>query len=70
MALSMRRAQSVADYLVTQNVSATRFDVRGFGKDEPIASNDTAAGRALNRRVEVAIWANDKLKKVAASKAG
>jgi outer membrane protein OmpA-like peptidoglycan-associated protein len=70
MALSQRRAQSVADYLATQNVSATRFDVRGFGKDEPIASNDTAAGRALNRRVEVAIWANDKLKKVAAAKAG
>ena len=70
MGLSQRRAQSVADYMITQQVDPARFDVRGFGKDEPIASNDTAAGRALNRRVEVAIWANDKLKKVAAKKAG
>ncbi len=70
MGLSQRRARSVADYLVTQNVNSTRLDVRGFGMDEPVADNDTAAGRALNRRVEVAIWANDKLKKVAASKAG
>ncbi len=68
--LSERRAQSVADYLTTQAVNPTRLDARGFGKDEPVADNDTAAGRALNRRVEVAIWANDKLKKVAASKAG
>jgi outer membrane protein OmpA-like peptidoglycan-associated protein len=70
MGLSERRARSVADYLITQNVNPIRFDVRGFGKNEPVASNDTAAGRALNRRVEVAIWANDKLKRIAASKAG
>ena len=68
--LSERRARSVADYLTTQAVKPTRLDAQGFGKDEPVADNDTAAGRALNRRVEVAIWANDKLKKVAASKAG
>ncbi len=70
MGLSQRRARSVADYLATQNVSPARLDVRGFGKDEPVASNDTTAGRALNRRVEVAIWANDKLKRVAAAQAG
>ncbi len=70
MGLSEDRAQSVAYYLETQNVNAMRLDVRGFGKDEPVASNETVAGRALNRRVEVAIWANDKLKKVAAAKAG
>ena len=68
MELSQRRANSVANYLASQNVDSGRFDARGFGYDEPIASNDTAAGRALNRRVEVAIWANDKLKKVAAEK--
>jgi outer membrane protein OmpA-like peptidoglycan-associated protein len=67
--LSERRAQSVADYLTTQSVAPNRFDVRGFGMNEPVAGNDTEAGRALNRRVEVAIWANDKLKKAAASKA-
>lgn len=70
MRLSERRAQSVADYLTTQSVDPNRFDVRGFGMNEPLADNDTVAGRALNRRVEVAIWANDKLKKAAASKAG
>ncbi len=70
MGLSQRRARSVADYLAIQNVSPARLDVRGFGKDEPVASNDTTAGRALNRRVEVAIWANDKLKRVAAAQAG
>jgi outer membrane protein OmpA-like peptidoglycan-associated protein len=37
-------------------------------KSDPVASNDTAAGRAENRRVEVAIWANEKLKKVAKEK--
>ncbi|MBL0714728.1 MAG: OmpA family protein, partial [Desulfosarcina sp.] len=70
MGLSRRRAQSVANYLMSQNVNPVRFDVQGFGEDEPIAGNDTVAGRALNRRVEVAIWANDKLKKVAAEKTG
>jgi outer membrane protein OmpA-like peptidoglycan-associated protein len=70
MRLSERRAQSVGDYLTIQQVDPNRLDVRGFGMNEPVADNDTVAGRALNRRVEVAIWANDKLKKVAASKTG
>ena len=68
LGLSRRRAQSVADYLTIQNVDPARFSVRGFGKSDPIASNDTAEGRAENRRVEVAIWANEKLKKVAKEK--
>jgi outer membrane protein OmpA-like peptidoglycan-associated protein len=68
--LSRRRAQSVANYLTTQQVASARIATDGYGKAQPIASNDTAAGRAQNRRVEVAIWANEKLKKVAASKAG
>ena len=63
--LSERRAQSVASYLGTQNVSNTRVSVEGYGQSQPVASNDTAAGRAQNRRVEVAIWANEKLKKYA-----
>ena len=66
--LSRRRAQSVADYLVIQNVNAQRFTVSGYGESDPVATNDTEGGRAQNRRVEVAIWANEKLKKVARQK--
>ena len=66
--LSRRRAQSVSDYLSIQNVNPERFTVYGYGKSDPIASNDTADSRAQNRRVEVAIWANEKLKKVAQEK--
>ena len=66
--LSRRRAGSVANYLATQNVNRARFATDGFGKTDPIASNETAGGRAQNRRVEVAIWANEKLKKVAKDK--
>jgi outer membrane protein OmpA-like peptidoglycan-associated protein len=40
----------------------------GYSKSQPIAGNDTDAGRAQNRGVEVAIWANEKLKKVAKEK--
>lgn len=67
--LSRRRAESVANYLATQNVNRTRISAEGYGKTDPIASNETAEGRAQNRRVEVAIWANEKLKKVAKEKA-
>ena len=68
LGLSNRRAQAVADYLMIRNVDSARFSVKGFGKSDPIASNDTDEGRAENRRVEVAIWANEKLKKVAKEK--
>jgi outer membrane protein OmpA-like peptidoglycan-associated protein len=68
--LSKRRAGSVATYLTTQNVNAARFTTEGYGESQPVTTNDTAAGRAQNRRVEVAIWANEKLKKVAQEKTG
>jgi hypothetical protein len=58
----------VADYLVTQNVNTVRIATEGYGQTQPIADNDTVEGRAQNRRVEVAIWANEKLKKVAKEK--
>lgn len=70
LGLSKRRAASVADYLASQNVNRGRFTTEGYGEAQPVATNDTAAGRAQNRRVEVAIWANEKLKKVAQEKAG
>lgn len=68
-ALSRHRAQAVADYLGTQNVDARRLTAYGYGMSQPVASNDTPEGRAQNRRVEVAIWADEKLKKVAKEKA-
>jgi outer membrane protein OmpA-like peptidoglycan-associated protein len=64
--LSNRRAQSVATHLGGVGVSSNRFSLMGYGEAQPIASNDTAEGRRQNRRVEVAIWANDKLKNEAA----
>jgi outer membrane protein OmpA-like peptidoglycan-associated protein len=53
--LSDARAGAVRDYLVSQNVPATNLTAAGFGKDSPVASNDTAAGRQQNRRVEMVV---------------
>jgi outer membrane protein OmpA-like peptidoglycan-associated protein len=66
--LSRKRSQAVASYLATQNVNPTRFTTVGYGESQPIASNEIPEGRAQNRRVEVAIFANEKLKKVAREK--
>ena len=51
--LSERRAESVRDYFVQQGISGGAVEARGFGKTEPIASNDTPEGRQQNRRVEL-----------------
>ncbi|MFM2348483.1 MAG: hypothetical protein RL654_3236 [Pseudomonadota bacterium] len=51
--LSLDRAASVRDYLVSQGVSATRISVDGKGERQPVADNSTADGRAKNRRVEI-----------------
>ena len=53
--LSERRAQSVRDYFVQQGIPANAIEARGFGKSEPIASNDTPEGRQQNRRVELVL---------------
>lgn len=53
--LSQRRAQSVANYLVSQGVNPARVTTRGAGPDQPVASNNTEAGRQQNRRVEVTL---------------
>ncbi len=55
--LSERRAQSVASVLVNSGVSPRRIQTRGAGQTQPIASNQTDAGRAQNRRVEIVIRA-------------
>ena len=54
-ALSQRRAQSVAAYLESRGVRNARLMVVGAGESHPLASNDTAEGRAQNRRVELTI---------------
>jgi OOP family OmpA-OmpF porin len=54
-ALSQRRADSVRSYLVRKGVPAERLTARGFGESNPVASNDTAEGRAMNRRVELEV---------------
>ena len=53
--LSEHRAQAVRDYFVQQGIPAGAVEARGFGKSEPIASNDTAEGRQQNRRVELVL---------------
>jgi len=53
--LSERRARAVRDYLVGQGVPTVTLSIVGYGETQPTATNDTAAGRASNRRVELAI---------------
>ena len=55
LGLSRERASSVAQYLVSRNVLADRLYVDGRGESEPVATNETAAGKAQNRRVEILI---------------
>jgi OOP family OmpA-OmpF porin len=53
MRLSERRAVSVRDYMIAEGIAADRITTRGLGKSHPVATNDTAEGRAENRRVEI-----------------
>ncbi len=63
--LSERRAASVKTYAATQGVPSSRLKVVGKGETEPIAGNDSETDRALNRRVEIVIVANNKQKQEA-----
>ena len=63
--LSEKRAQSVANFTKAQGVSGTRFEILGLGWNEPVTSNETVEGRRQNRRVEIAIYANEELKEAA-----
>lgn len=63
--LSEERAASVDDKLKTLGVNGVRITEVGYGEQQPVADNSTDEGRRLNRRVEVAIFANEELKEAA-----
>ncbi|MBR7720773.1 OmpA family protein [Hymenobacter properus] len=63
--LSERRAQAVATSTMAKGVAASRITTNGYGSTQPVGDNTTAEGRQANRRVEVAIYANEKMKKAA-----
>jgi outer membrane protein OmpA-like peptidoglycan-associated protein len=66
MTLSEKRAKSVASYFESQGVKADRLTVKWYGESQPKYPNDEA-NRAKNRRVELAIYANDDMKASAAN---
>ena len=59
MKLSRNRANAVKAYLVSKGIGTKRINTQGMGEADPVATNETEAGRSLNRRVEFAIVAND-----------
>lgn len=63
--LSVDRAQSVADFLTSQGVSEDRLVIRGYGESQPVATNETPEGRQQNRRVEIAIYADEEMREAA-----
>ena len=56
MRLSKDRAESVKSYLVSQGANPSRIEATGYGENQPIASNKSAAGRQQNRRVEFTLF--------------
>ncbi|SDS57857.1 Outer membrane protein OmpA [Gillisia sp. Hel1_33_143] len=65
LTLSKNRAQAVTSYLVNNGLSSGRFDTKWYGESQPKYDNTTEDGRAKNRRVELAIVANEKMKQEA-----
>lgn len=62
LGLSQRRAESVKSFALANGITSSRLTTTGKGESEPIADNTTDSGKALNRRVEIVIVANDKMK--------
>jgi outer membrane protein OmpA-like peptidoglycan-associated protein len=65
MELSKKRAYAVSNYLASKGVTTSRMDIKWYGETQPKYPNDNDANRALNRRVELAITANDQMKQKA-----
>lgn len=58
--LSQKRADNVMEYMISQGVKPNLVSAHGFGEADPVASNDTAAGKAQNRRVELTVASTSK----------
>lgn len=63
--LSKERAYSVEHFLSAEGVQKSRLEIVAYGEDQPVATNESEAGRQQNRRVEVAIFANKKMQRMA-----
>ena len=70
LTLSKNRAQAVTSFLVNQGIDKGRIDTKWYGEAQPKYDNSTVEGRSKNRRVELAIVANEQLKEEAKQKAG
>lgn len=70
MTLSQNRAFAVTNFFTSKGLSSSRFTTNWFGEEQPIADNSTAEGRSKNRRVNIAIVPNDKMKEDAKQEAG
>lgn len=68
--LSEKRADAVAQQLISEGVKIDRMKIQGWGETQPAVLNDTEAGRTQNRRVEIAIFANEAMKMEAKKEAG
>ena len=68
--LSLRRARAAASYLGAQGIARNRLLTSGKGETEPIATNDDESGRRQNRRVEIAIYADEQWREQARREAG
>lgn len=69
MGLSEKRAKSVYDYLVSQGIDTSRFNIKWYGEEQPKHDNSTAEGRSKNRRVEIGIMADENMKEEAEEQA-
>lgn len=70
MTLSKNRAESVTNFFTSKGLGANRFTTNWFGEEQPVADNTTPEGRAKNRRVNLAIIPNDKMKDDAKKESG
>ena len=70
LGLSQRRAQAVTSYFKNKGLAGSRFTTKWYGEKNPVTSNDTPDGRAKNRRVNVVIVPNEKMKAEAKKQAG